>query len=84
MIDPELLAKLDEIGAKADRAYGAAEKVRKYLVWTGIISAALIILPLIGLLFALPAFMNNYVTPLTTMTTGTTPSSPDLLHSLGL
>lgn len=83
MIDPELAAKLDEIGAKADRAYVAAEKVRKYLFWTGVVTIALIVLPLIGLAFALPAFMSNYVAPLNAAT-GTTSSSADLLNSLGL
>lgn len=64
MIDPELLAKLNEIGAKADRAYQAAEKVRKYLFWTGVITIALIVLPLIGLAFAIPQFINSYTTTL--------------------
>jgi hypothetical protein len=45
MIDPELLAKLEEINAKADKAYRVAEAVRKYLFWTGVITAALIIIP---------------------------------------
>lgn len=60
MIDPELLAKLEEIGAKADRAYRAAETVRKYLFWTGVITVALIVLPLIGLAFAIPQLMSSY------------------------
>lgn len=64
MIDPELLAKLDEIGAKADRAYRAAETVRKYLFWTGVITVALIVLPLIGLAFAIPSFISSYTTTL--------------------
>lgn len=64
MIDPELLAKLDEIGAKADRAYEASEKVRKYLFWTGVITVALIVLPLIGLAFAIPQFISSYTTTL--------------------
>lgn len=64
MIDPELLAKLDEIGAKADRAYQAAETVRKYLFWTGVITVALIVLPLIGLMFAIPSFVNTYTSTL--------------------
>lgn len=83
MIDPELAARLDEIGAKADRAYEAAEKVRKYLFWTGVVSVALIVLPMIGLLFAIPAFMNNYVQPLNAAT-GNTTSTTDLLNSLGI
>ena len=64
MIDPELAAKLDEIGAKAERAYEASEKVRKYLFWTGVITIALIVLPLIGLVFAVPQFINSYTTTL--------------------
>lgn len=65
MIDPELAAKLDEIGAKADKAYRAAETVRKYLFWTGIVSIALIVLPLLGLAFAIPQFIGSYTTTLT-------------------
>jgi hypothetical protein len=64
MIDPELAAKLDEIGAKADRAYEASEKVRKYLFWTGVITVALIVIPAIGLAFAIPAFISNYTSTL--------------------
>ncbi|MEK7515644.1 MAG: hypothetical protein AAB555_01775 [Patescibacteria group bacterium] len=64
MIDPELLAKLDEIGAKADRAYVTAEKVRKYLFWTGVVTIVFIVLPLVGLLFAIPSFVGSYTTTL--------------------
>lgn len=64
MIDPELLAKLDEIGAKADRAYVAAEKARKYLFWTGVVTVALIVIPAIGLAFAIPSFISSYTTTL--------------------
>jgi hypothetical protein len=65
MIDPELLAKLEEISAKADAAYRAAESTRKYLFWTGVVTVALIVLPLIGLAFAIPSFINTYTTTLT-------------------
>jgi len=64
MIDPELAAKLEEIGAKADRAYRSAETVRKYFLWTGIITVALIVLPLIGLAFVIPSFLDSYTTTL--------------------
>lgn len=60
MIDPELLAKLEEIGAKADRAYQTSEKVRKYLFWTGVITIVLFVLPLIGLAFVVPQFLSSY------------------------
>ena len=64
MIDPELAAKLDEIGAKADRAYHASETVRKYLFWTGVVTVALIVLPAIGLAFVIPQFIGSYTTTL--------------------
>jgi hypothetical protein len=64
MIDPELAAKLDEIGAKAEKAYQAAESTRTYLFWTGVITAALIVLPLVGLAFAIPSFISSYTTTL--------------------
>jgi len=64
MIDPELLAKLDEIGAKADKAYHAAEATRKYLFWTGVITIALVVLPIIGLMFVIPQFLSSYTTSL--------------------
>jgi len=64
MIDPELAAKLDEIGAKADAAYHSAESTRKYLFWTGVVTVVLIVLPLIGLMFAIPQFLNSYTSTL--------------------
>ncbi len=60
MIDPELAAKLEEINAKADRACRAAEAARKYILRTGIITIALIVLPLIGHAIAIPQLINYY------------------------
>lgn len=66
-MDPELVAKLDEIGAKADRAYRASEAVRKYLFWTGVITAALIIIPAVALAFMVPMFLDTYVTGISSL-----------------
>jgi hypothetical protein len=60
MIDPDLAARLDALEAKVDAAYHAAEKVRKYMFWTGVVTIALIVLPAIGLVFAVPSFLANY------------------------
>lgn len=60
MLDPELTAKLDELEKKINAAYRAADLTRKYLMWTGIVTIALIVLPLIGLLFAIPSFLDSY------------------------
>jgi hypothetical protein len=67
MIDPELAAKLEEISHKADLAYQAAEKVRKYIWWTGAITALLVILPALGLIFAIPSFINTYTAQLNSL-----------------
>jgi uncharacterized protein YqhQ len=67
MIDPELLAKLNEIDAKAEKAYQAAEKVRKYLFWTGVVTIVLFVLPLVGIAFALPSFIGSYTSTLNSL-----------------
>ena len=59
MIDPELKAELDAIYARADAAATAAEKSRKYLFWTGVITVALIVLPAIGLAFVIPSYISQ-------------------------
>ena len=64
MIDPELAARLDEIAAKADAAWKAAESTRKYLLWTGVITIAVIVIPLIALAFVVPSFISSYATTL--------------------
>jgi type II secretory pathway component PulF len=65
MIDPELLAKLNEIEEKVEKAYQSADKARKYLFWTGVVTIILFVVPLIGLAFAIPQFINSYTTSLT-------------------
>ena len=60
MDDVELRQRLDTLEKKINDAFVAADKTRKYMMWTGIISLALFVLPLIGLLFALPQFINTY------------------------
>ncbi len=49
--------KLAELQGKIDASYASSEKVRKYMLWTGIITAALIIIPLIAILFVAPSFL---------------------------
>ncbi|HET9641553.1 MAG TPA: hypothetical protein VFP46_01740 [Candidatus Paceibacterota bacterium] len=63
-MDAELKAKLDSIEALAERAYRSAESSRKILMWTGIITAVLFILPLIALMFVIPSFLSTYTSAL--------------------
>jgi hypothetical protein len=58
----EVLAKLKEQDAKIDAIWQSVEKTRKYFMWTLIITLVLFIAPLIGLVFAIPAFLNSYNT----------------------
>lgn len=58
-MDPELQQRLTALEQKIDATFKAAEKTRKYLLWTMIASIAVIVLPLIGLLFAIPKFIGT-------------------------
>jgi len=45
--------KLDDVKRTVDRIY-------RIFFWTGVITVAAIILPLIGLMFAIPVIISNY------------------------
>ena len=55
--------KLAELEGKVDAAYESAEKVRKYMMWTAIITVAVIVLPLLILPLFLPAFLSSVSLP---------------------
>lgn len=60
-MQPELEKRIADLEAKIEAIYVSVEKTRKYMLWTGIITLAIIVLPLIGLAFAIPSFLHNYV-----------------------
>jgi len=60
-MEPETNKKLIELEEKINRIYISVEKTRKYFFWTMIITVAVVVLPLLGLMFVLPSFMQNYV-----------------------
>lgn len=45
---------------KLDAIYKSVEKTRKYFFWTLVISLSFIVLPTIGLMFAIPQFLSAY------------------------
>jgi hypothetical protein len=53
----ERLAALEK---KIDAMYASIEKVRKYLFWTAVVTIALVVLPAVGLVFAVPSFISTY------------------------
>lgn len=65
MIEPDLAKRLDEIEMVAKKAADEATAARRYLMWGAILAVALFVFPLIGILFAIPAMLTNYIAPLT-------------------
>ena len=59
-MDDELRARLDTLEQKVEAARVAMERVRTYLFWTAMVAIALIVLPAIGLLFAVPSMLSTY------------------------
>jgi hypothetical protein len=64
MIDPELKNEIDALSAKIDAVYTSSEKMRKYFFWTMIVSVVVVVLPLLGLVFAVPSFISTYTSTL--------------------
>ena len=60
MEETELKQILDRLEKKIDAAYASAEKARKYILATIIVSIIVFVLPLVGLLFAIPSFISTY------------------------
>lgn len=58
-MDQEILKKLEEQEKKIDLIYASVEKTRSYFLWTLILSIAFFVLPLVGLMFAIPFFLNT-------------------------
>jgi len=53
-------SKNEELEKKIDRLQRSIDRLNKIFLWTIIITAALFILPLIGLLFVIPQFLSIY------------------------
>ena len=60
MENEEILKRIEEQGKKLEEIHQSVEKMRKFFLWTLIITAVVIILPLIGLIFAIPKFLDLY------------------------
>ncbi len=55
-MEPDLAARFAALETKIDAIYVSVEKTRKYFKWTMIVTVVLFVVPLIGLVFAIPAF----------------------------
>ena len=55
-----LETKIDELETKMDTLQRAINKLQKTFFWTLVITVALFVLPLIGLVFVIPQFLASY------------------------
>ena len=55
--------QLQRIEQKVDALYASSEKMRKYFLWTLIITAAVIVVPLLILPLVIPFFLNSLTLP---------------------
>ncbi|MDE1924754.1 MAG: hypothetical protein KGH79_01055 [Patescibacteria group bacterium] len=51
--------KLAELQGKVEETYASVDKMRKYMLWTAIITVAVIIIPILILPLFLPAFLSS-------------------------
>lgn len=63
-MEQEIKTKLEEQSAKIDAILESVEKTRKYFLVTMWITILVIVIPSIGLIFVIPAFLNSYLAPL--------------------
>lgn len=60
-MENDLQSRLGLMEQKIDAIFVSVEKTRKYFFWTMVITLVIVVVPAVGLLFAIPAFMGNYV-----------------------
>jgi hypothetical protein len=63
-MDTELKNRLDALEKTIQAVYVSVEKTRKYFLAVLIVSVIAFVLPLIGLLFAIPSMLSTYSTML--------------------
>jgi len=59
-MEPETQKKIEEMDQKLNAIYTSVEKTRKYFLVTMWVTLAMVVLPILGLLFVIPAFLNSY------------------------
>lgn len=59
-MEKEILEKFEAQDKKLEKIYLSIEKMRKYFLFALIVTIAAIVVPLIGLAFVIPKFLNIY------------------------
>ena len=55
--------KLNELSIKMDAVFRSSEKMRKYFLWTLIITVVVVVVPLLVLPLVIPAFLQSVALP---------------------
>ncbi len=58
----EIIQKIEEQQKKIDAIYISVERLRKYFLWTLVITIVTIVLPLIGLIVLVPWMLHTLTT----------------------
>lgn len=59
-MEQEILNRLQKNEEKLEKIFISVEKMRRYFLWTLVITVLMVLLPAVGLLFAIPTFMDTY------------------------
>lgn len=59
-MDQQTQDRLDVIEAKVDATLKSVNKIKMYMTITAWVTIAVIVLPLIGLMFAIPSLISSY------------------------
>ncbi len=52
--------RIAALETKIEEIRVSVEKTRQYLLWTLVVTIAVVVLPAIGLMFAIPSFLSTY------------------------
>lgn len=59
-MEQEILNRLEKNEEKLEKIFVSVERMRRYFLWTLIVTVLMVLLPAVGLLFAIPKFMDTY------------------------
>jgi hypothetical protein len=60
-MESDIQKQLDDQSQKLDAIFVSVEKTRKYFLIIMWVTIAMVVLPIFGLIFAIPVFLNSYV-----------------------
>jgi uncharacterized protein involved in cysteine biosynthesis len=65
VIEQAILAQAQQNHELLEKVYRSTEKTRKMFVWTLVLTLIAFVLPMLGLMFAVPYFLSTYLPALT-------------------